>query len=750
MNPANPATFPIEPVIGTLRVAGGTRLEDAAPRAAALLSPPRVARGRKDEYLFILLDLTGPASPHLYRELREVVAQTYWSTNGSITAALRQAAAAANHYLFQINLRAAPSERCYGGLTCAVLPRSPIRPRISKGDTEIFILQAGPARACVLHVDLTESTESHKGYMECFPRGEELPPLGIGPLADVRLYHTFVATGDTLLLASPVLMREAGGEAIARVLPRAEVPEILEGLEQVGAGADFVALVVRWAPLEEVPTLSEAEAPQTLRRPKASAKPVGPREPLRPRPRVRPKPARKPGPSLGERMGGGVRSVGHGIAASIRSAGRGFAAAVVWLAGGVSALFRRMLPGPEREARRRAHPPRPIPRENRAVMMTIAIGIPIALAIIVALAYLWFGAEARFHSLVNQAEDEIALAQAAGGISEGARPHWETALQHANAAATLRLDDPATMALQTQAQAALDHLDGIVRLTPIQLWDFGSGAVPRQLVIHGQMIFVLDPAGGWVTQLTLNPEGDSVDEEKVLVQEKQQIGEGRVGHMVDFAWAGLGGERQASGLVILEEGGVLVSYDPAWGGEGGAPQLKRSLLGTPPTGKSKAVASFGDRFYVLDTIADQVWRYEPRGDIYSEQPDRYFVTPPSKGLATALDMAIDGNIYILYDDGTILKFLGGELQPFDVHGLLGDVSQAVALAVDPDGSNDAVYVADAGNGRVVVLGPDGVFQGQFRAREAFAGLEALAVDGAAKRLYVVSRGRLYMAMASLP
>ena len=744
MNSANPAALPVEPVIGTLRVAGGMRLEDGAPCAAALTSPSWAARGREDERLFILLDLTGPASSHLYRELREVVAQAYWSTSGSITAALRQAAAAASHRLFQINLHAIPSERCYGGLTCAVLPRSPIRPEIPQGDAEVFILQAGPARACVLHVDLTEDAESYEQYLEYFPRGEESPHLGIGPLADVRLYHTFVATGDTLLLASPALMREAGGEAIARVLPRAEVSEILEGLEQVGAGADFVAQVVRWAPPEETPTLSEVEAPQPIRRPEPLARSVERREQFRPRPRARPKPARKPGPTLGERMRGGIRSVGRGIAANIRSVGRGIATAGAWLVGGVGTLFRRMLPGPEREARRRARPPRSIPRENRAVMMAIAIGIPVVLAIVVALAYLWFGAEARFHSLIKQAQDETVLAQAAGGVSEEARSHWEAALEHASAAAALRPAGPAAMALQAQAQDALDRFDGIARLTPIQLWDFGPGSVPRQLVVHGQMIFVLDPAGGWVAQLTLNSAGEGVGEEEVLVQERQQIGEGRVGTLVDFAWVSPGGERQTGGLVILEEDGVVVSYDPAWGGEGGTPQLKRSLLGTPPTGKSKAVASFEDRFYILDTAANQIWRYEPRGDIYPEQPDRYFVTPPPKGLATALDMAIDGNIYILYDDGTILKFQGGELQPFDVRGLPGDVSQAVALAVVPDGSSTAVYVADGGNGRVIVLGPDGVFQGQFHVGEAFAGMEALAVDEAAERLYVVSQGRLYV------
>jgi hypothetical protein len=486
--------------IGTLRVAGGTRLEDAAPYAAALTPPPRAARGRQDERLFVLLDLTGPASPHLYRELREVVVQTYWGTGGSITAALRRAAAAVSRHLFQANLRvpADPArilkERCYGGLTCAVLH-----------DDELFILQAGPAWAGLLHGK----------YLRCFPRGvETVQPrtveIGMGPLADVRLYHTFVASGDTLLLTSPALMQEIGGVGLARVLPRDRVSEVLEGLEQVGAGTDFAALVVCWAPPEETPTISEFETPQPLplrpKREMPSPEPPAPPSPRRelpsPEPPIRPKPAREPGPSLGERLQGGVRSVGRGIAA-----------AGAWLAGGVRRLFRRMLPGPEREARRRARPSRPIPQENRNVMMAIAIGIPIVLVIIVVMAYLSFGARARLNSLIIEAQGETALARAAGSTSEEARPHWEAALEYANVAVALQPDDPAATALQTQTQTALDRLDGIVRLTPVQLWDFGPGSVPRRMVVHGQTVFVLDPAGGWVAQLILNPAGDGVSEE---------------------------------------------------------------------------------------------------------------------------------------------------------------------------------------------------------------------------------------------
>lgn len=741
MSPPDPARPEIEPTVGTLRVAGGARQGDAAPWAASLTPPPRAVRGRESQRLFLLLDLSGPATPHLYRELREATAQAYWSTAGSITAALRQAAVAANRHLFEFNLHAAPSDRSYGGLACAVL----------QGE-DLFVLRAGPVQACVLH----------RGQLAGLSGDEPPPQLGVGALPDVRLDHAFVAVGDTLLLASSALAQETGEAALARLLPRAEVAEVLAGLEQLGSGSDFVALVARLAPPSAAPRAPppappEAKQPKmqprvrVLRRRKRAVErpaekrpapaPAEPREPpprLR-KPRQRPKRVRRAGPGLGTRLKGRAKAIG-----------RGFAAAGAWLSSGTITLFRRMLPGPERDARRRARPPRPAPKENRAVMMSVAIGIPVLLAIVVAVTYYGVpGREQRFGSLVRQANKEVGLAQAAQNTPEEARVHWQAAQDYARRAVKERPGDPEAASLLAQAQDALDTLDGIIELAPVQLAEFGRGDALRQVVVHGDKAFVLDPGAGWVEELTLSPTGDGVAEKRYLIHEEQEIGSGVVGKLVDLVWAGPGGERQTSSLVVFEEGGALVSYDPAWGGEDGGLQLTRSLLGTPPAGAARAVDSFEGNLYVLDTGEEQVWRYKPRGDTYPDQPDRYFVTSPSKSLATALDIAIDGHIYILYIDGTILKFLRGEPQPFEVGGVPAGIGEAVALALDSAGGSGMVYVADRGGeqgvGRVIVLEPDGTFHAQFRAEDVLGELESLVVNEAAGRLYVFSGGRLFAA-----
>jgi DNA-binding beta-propeller fold protein YncE len=105
-------------------------------------------------------------------------------------------------------------------------------------------------------------------------------------------------------------------------------------------------------------------------------------------------------------------------------------------------------------------------------------------------------------------------------------------------------------------------------------------------------------------------------------------------------------------------------------------------------------------------------------------------------------MAIDGYIYILYQDGTVEKYLGGEIQPFETGDIPGDLAEVAGFAVDPDGDG-TVYIADRGNNRIVVLSPEGQFESQLLAEPPLASLEALAVSQADRRLYVLAAGQVY-------
>ena len=734
MSSPSPTALPLEPTVGTLRVADGVRLKETAPGAIAVAKPRGAATGRRREHLFVLLHLTGPASPSLYHELSDIVSQAYWSTTGTITAALRVAAGSANRHLLQANARSDLSQRCYGSMICAVVT----------GD-EVFLLKTGSVWAGIRHRDWQESLISR----------EDVPALGVGAAAPFSLSLASAAPGDTMVLTAPALTEDEHSEAIAQALGRASVEDAVDGLDEARSAADFAGLVVRFSgwephsaehrtarpvqvPVHDVPAIdSMAHVPV-----------VGPVPPPRQGQPRRAEPTRGPGAPIGERITAIVRPMRERMGVFARRAGRGLASAGASLVRAPKTLVRRMLPGADGELRRRQRPARTIPPENRWVMIALAIGIPIVLAITVALAWNQFGTEAHFDSLISQAQEEAILAKTAGGTTEEARPHWETVLALSAKAVQLRPDDPTAAGLWDQARSSLDAMDGIVRLSPVALFELGAGTSPRQLVVRGQMILVLDPSDGWVTELTLDASGDAIEEEMpspVLLSTGQRVERETIGDLVDLVWVDLAGGRQTSGVVILEAGGAVVNFDPAWTGEDGARHLVRTALGSPPAGTPSRIGSFDGRLYVLAPDEGQIWRYTPSGDTYPGLPEAYFDDSAGASFGKAIDMTIDGNIYILYEDGAILKFLRGQQEAFAVSGVPDDLTDAVAIAADPSGRGRQVFVADRVNQRVVRLSPTGAFEAQYRADEGFGELEALAIDDTARRLFTISKGQLYVA-----
>lgn len=756
----------IRPTVTAIRIADGTVLADAAPLAEILTPVAKARRSREGEMFLYLFSPTGADLPGLCRELRGIVRRTYWSASGSVTASLRRSVSAANRYLFEHNLNADRSERCYGGLACAVL-----------SDRDLFLLQAGPVWACILQGE----------QLRCFPRGERLAHIGIGPSADVRLHHVIAAPGDTLLLAPFTLLQDASEDGLRRVLSLGDVDGIAVGLEKIGS-TDFAALVARWQPPSGRPAPQTQPVAQTRRQRGLSSpvrapagrrearKPVEerlrradqgiPRQDVRareqPLTRERDSFIKKVSLAIGralkssvQHLGSALSRMGHGFAA----VGAGMLALGKWLLGAIAITIRSMLPGSRRTTDRhtRRHPP---PEENRTVMVAIAAAIPIVILVVVLVAYRAFATESRLQGILGQAEEQIALAQAAEADSEEARAHWEQALERAEAAATLQPNEPAIQALRAQARQALDRLDRIERPVLTALVDFGSSNAGRRLVLHGRSLFVLDPQDGWAAQVPLDEVGraatgseddGNLDQDRlpVLMHTGQQVDAEEIGPLIDATWVDRGEGRQSSALLVLAEDGQLVTYDPAWRSESGAPQLSLPELNASPLERPVAVGSFQGRFYVLDATAEgtgQIWRYRPEADTYPNQPERYFAaSPPPHSLGQAIDMAIDGRIYVLYQDGHVEKFGGGERQAFEIRDVPGGLGEVSAFAVDPDGDG-TVYVADRSNDRIVVLGPDGHFQSQLRTDPPLTSLEALAVSQADRTVYVLAAGQVYEAV----
>ena len=682
--------LPLDSVVGELHIVNGQRQSTTA-FTAAFTAPRRSARGRQDDTLFILVDASGSSAP--VPDLIERIQQAYWRASGGVTAGLRTAMEAGNDWLVEHNRSALAPSRA--AATCAVLRGS-----------EIFIAQAGPSCAYI----------AHQGRLERFPRGDtasgSLPPLGAARAVEVRFSRADLHPGDVLLLTDTSFPTHTPEEAIASSIVYVGVEAALHNLERLAGGESLIAMVIEVTAGLAAPAATEAAA-------------VEPASPRRAHDRSSQPPAQRPALKIGEWAG----AIGHGVS---RGAGS--------LGSAARTLFQRTLPdrpaAASRQARRRAA----LSLERHTTLMAaVAVGIPLIVAIVVTAVYVERSTAAQVDTLVGEAQALLADADNTA-VVEARRERWLAALTRANDALALAPGNQNAIDLRTQAQSQLDRLDGTQRVSPVLLYDFMKVGRHR-LARQGLSLFVLDQAGGRVDRLVLNGRGDGIEggEPVMAVAKGVTVGDRVVGDLIDIVWVEAGGGRQKSALIVLERGG-LIEYDLAFG-----PAVVR-FAESGPSASARRVDTFDGNLYMLDVTARQVWKYLPSDAGYTTLPEVYFETPPP-GIENAIDLAIDGNVYLLEANGTAHKYFGGSEVPFSLTGLPSPIGKPVAVAVDPSTPTDSgFYVADFDGARILHFAPDGRFVRQIRSVGGeLDAIEDFLVDERAGRLYVISDGRLYSA-----
>ncbi len=142
-------------------------------------------------------------------------------------------------------------------------------------------------------------------------------------------------------------------------------------------------------------------------------------------------------------------------------------------------------------------------------------------------------------------------------------------------------------------------------------------------------------------------------------------------------------------------------------------------------------------FYLLDTKAG-VLKFSPSGSTFAKST--YFATGVSPDLSSAKTIAIDGSIWILESNGTILKFTKGKQDTFALSGLDNILSSPTQLITNVD--DDNIYILDNGNSRIVVVDKTGKYVTQY-VTGILKKATQLVVDEKNKTALFLANGNIY-------
>jgi hypothetical protein len=360
-----------------------------------------------------------------------------------------------------------------------------------------------------------------------------------------------------------------------------------------------------------------------------------------------------------------------------------------------------------------------------------------ALAVLTVALVAWFAVprsvqenrEARFVSLMADARGSL---QAAPGLPDGAerRELLSGALADLDEAASIYPEDGQVQALRVQAQAAMSDLDAVVDLGELRLvadLDLQLAGEPslQQVVVADGVAFLLDAAEGRVVELPLQ-EGASA---RVVLEEGELAGAVRASRPLHILWWQPEGERGR--LLILDDQRRLFSLTP---GGRAAPLILRDA---EEWGSLDAAATFAGSLYVLDVASNQVWRYAPTDAGFDSERSGLL---GQADLSGAMALAVDGDVYLLTEEGGVRRFASGVEKTFAMAGIDRGLVAPASLTGDGQGG---LLVVDRGNKRLVSLSPRGRFQAQFVSR-TFTDLRSTAVDAGAGLLYALVGDSLYV------
>ncbi len=714
--------------VGQVATEGGAFVK--RPAGTVVHEPTsRLGWGARRGSLYVLVELFGPPDGRtaVANELAAAVRDGYCDRRGSTTAGLQQALLRANDVLLAENRESLPGQRWTAGISAMAL---------REGDP--FLAQVGPAAAFLVRGgQVTRIPSASPGLGLESAQSLDSAPLGEQPDVHVDLFHAQVREGDLALLVHSNLVGRLSPQSWADVLSRGSVDDLLRSLVAAAAGDDVQALAVKLggAGVQPVVIVSGPDEQAAAPQPERGASPASPTQP-----------------------------VGTGDDRFLPKLGQVVLAALAALGGAFLTLLKRMVPdriSPEMAEAAQPDPdeptgqlPAPSKVQARApvaqkILTTVAIVMPlIVIAVVLYLVIQRDRAQrAEIDALWQRAGQNWQLAE--GADATLARTNLNEAEQTLDELLLRQPDNAEAQDLRGRVRARLDEINQVRRITWVAgLKTYLADADLSRVVVQGVNVFVMDKNLGRVYHHQLDEFQQALEPatvDNVLLSRGDLVGDVLVGDLVDMVWMPTGGGRQRASLVILESEGSLLQYDPTT-----QELVPLKVAATETWEFPKLVGSYFGRFYVLDTTAGSILRYQPTRDGYSSPPEGWL--QGEADLAGVIDMAIGDSIYLLNGDGQFRKFSAGEPDLFDISDWDSPPDRPGALFTRSPDEAKSVYVADRGNNRIVQSGKDGRFQRQFRIGdtlesefgEALKGVSSLFVDEIGGRAYFLSGKTLYL------
>ncbi|MFA7244595.1 MAG: hypothetical protein WC070_00230 [Candidatus Magasanikbacteria bacterium] len=153
---------------------------------------------------------------------------------------------------------------------------------------------------------------------------------------------------------------------------------------------------------------------------------------------------------------------------------------------------------------------------------------------------------------------------------------------------------------------------------------------------------------------------------------------------------------------------------------------------------ANALTVYNRKLYIVSAKNEQIYKHNQTQTGYDK--GTVWITKKSSSLSKAIDIAVDGNVFVLTSDAKILRFYGGEEENFNIEGVHPVLTNPTKIWTYAD--SDYLYILEPEQKRIVRLDKDGKFIEQFTSYE-WKKPSDMIIDEDNKVIYVLDENKIY-------
>lgn len=156
---------------------------------------------------------------------------------------------------------------------------------------------------------------------------------------------------------------------------------------------------------------------------------------------------------------------------------------------------------------------------------------------------------------------------------------------------------------------------------------------------------------------------------------------------------------------------------------------------------ANSISNYVGSIYLLDGVVGQIYKHSSSKEVF-QKGEEYLAN--SSGLKDSLSLAVDGYIYVLKNDGNVLKFQRSKLQDFSLKNIptpWDKITEPRKIYTDSD--TPSLYILDISQKRILEFDKEGVFLRQYAFPESFTKISDFNVSVKSKKIWILNDNSIY-------